>query len=255
MEEDAPGAKRKKAVTGHEVLAMLKDHENDVAKVANEMLEELCPFDLNDQDALLIEDRIERVAKVSNLLQKRVRRLAKKVKESKFRHNPEGLDETVVSCSQYSLLQSQEVEDEDEIELASEMGDLATNRRPEKYKKKPLDQGMDPKTRQRRVADKRETLSQWAEEEGVTPVKLLGYLLYLETFMKEKKLSKVGWKLFMGDSLEDKPEMSLEEVIWIREKSGMSEAVMQELRLRLLDRYCSICRNIHLWDLNLTNSL
>ena len=125
------------------------------------------------------------------------------------------------------------------------MCDLATNKRPEKYKKKPLDQGMDPKTRQRRVADKRETLSQWAEEEGVTPVKLLGYLLYLETFMKEKKLSKVGWKLFMGDSLEDKPEMSLEEVIWIREKSGMSEAVMQELRLRLLDRYCLICRNIH----------
>ena len=50
MEEDAPGAKQKKAVTGHEVLAMLKDHKNDVAKVANEMLEELCPFDLNDQD-------------------------------------------------------------------------------------------------------------------------------------------------------------------------------------------------------------
>ena len=25
MEEDAPGAKRKKALTGHEVLAMLKD--------------------------------------------------------------------------------------------------------------------------------------------------------------------------------------------------------------------------------------
>ena len=86
MEEDAPGAKRKKAVTGHEVLAMLKDHENDVAKVANEMLEELCPFDLNDQDALLIEDRIERVAKVSKLLQMRVRRLAKNVKESKSRH-------------------------------------------------------------------------------------------------------------------------------------------------------------------------
>ena len=132
MEEDAPGGKRKKAVTGHEVLAMLKAHENDVAKVANEMLEELCPFDLNDQDALLIEDRIERVARVSNLLQKRVRRLTKKVKESKFRHNPEGLDEKVVSCSQYSLLQSQEGEGEGEIELASETGgDLVTKRRPE----------------------------------------------------------------------------------------------------------------------------
>ena len=88
---------------------------------------------------------------------------------------------------------------------------------------------MNPKTRQRRVADKRKTFSQWAEEEGVTVVKLLGYLHYLENHMKEKKLSKGGWKLFMGDSLDDKPEMSVEEVIWIREKSGMSEKVMQEL--------------------------
>ena len=31
--------------------------------------------------------------------------------------------------------------------------------------------------------------------------------------------------------------MSLEEAIWLREKSGMREAVMQELRLKLLDRY------------------
>ena len=246
MEEDSPEAKRKKVVTGHEVLAMLKEHENDVGKVANEMMETLCPFDLNDEDALQIEDRLERVEKVSKLVQKRVRRLATKVKERKFKHNPEGLEEKVLSCSQYSLLQSQEGEGEGEIELASETGgDLVTKRRPEKYNKKPIDQDMDPKTRQRRVADKRKTFSQWAEEEGVTVVKLLGYLLYLENHMKEKKLSKVGWKLFMGDSLEDKPEMSVEEVIWIREKSGMSEKVMQELRLRLLDRYYLICWKIY----------
>ena len=30
MEEDALGSKRRKVVTGHEVLAMLKEHENDV---------------------------------------------------------------------------------------------------------------------------------------------------------------------------------------------------------------------------------
>ena len=30
MEEDSPEAKRLKVVTGHEVLAMLRKHENDV---------------------------------------------------------------------------------------------------------------------------------------------------------------------------------------------------------------------------------
>ena len=35
MEENSPEAKCKKVVTGHEVLAMLREHENYVAKVAN----------------------------------------------------------------------------------------------------------------------------------------------------------------------------------------------------------------------------
>lgn len=61
----------------------------------------------------------------------------------------------------------------------------------------------------------------------------------LENWPQNRDEAGIGWKLFQGAELKGKPEMTLEEVIWIREKSGMSEAVMQELRLRLLDRYYS----------------
>ena len=105
-----------------------------------------------------------------------------------------------------------------------------------KYQKKPLDMDLSGKTRRRRVAEKREVLKQWAEEERVTVSQLLGYLLYVENWMNEKNLAGLAWQVFNREVPDGKPQMSLEEAIWLREKSGMSEAVLQEVRLRLLDR-------------------
>ena len=237
----SPKAKRKKELTGNEILAKLKKNENDVSKAVREMIEELCPFDINDEEALGIEDRLGRCEKVANLLKKRVRKLQQQMKERKFKHKPELLDEKLVSSSQYSLLDSQEG-GESEVENGDDNEDkekeASKGSRPEKYRKKPLDQDMSMFTRRRRVADKRETFLLWAEEEGVSVTKLLGYLLHLENWPENRDEAGLGWKLFQGAELSGKPEMTLEEVIWIREKSGMSEAVMQELRLKLLDRYC-----------------
>ena len=239
-ENGSPKAKRKKELTGNEILAKLKKNENDVSKAVREMIEELCPFDINDEEALNIEDRLERCEKVANLLGKRVRKLQQQMKERKFKHKPELLDEKLVSSSQYSLLDSQEgvgSEVENGGDNEDKEKEASMDNRPEKYRKKPLDQDMSLFTRRRRVADKRETFRLWAEEEGVSVTKLLGYLLHLENWPGNRDEAGLGWKLFQGGELSGKPEMTLEEVIWIREKSGMSEAVMQELRLKLLDRY------------------
>ena len=50
------------------------------------------------------------------------------------------------------------------------------------YIRKPLNSKMSQKTRHRRVSAKRETLSMWAIEEGISTTQLLGYLLYLENY-------------------------------------------------------------------------
>ena len=56
-------AKRKKELTGNEILEKLEENESDVSKAVRDMLEELCPFDINDDEVLKIEDRLERVDK------------------------------------------------------------------------------------------------------------------------------------------------------------------------------------------------
>ena len=71
----------------------------------------------------------------------------------------------------------------------------------------------------------------------MTVSKLLGYLLYVENWMVDKDNAAMGWKLFHGEVAEGKPKLSVEEAIWLREKLGMSEHVLQEVRLRLLDRW------------------
>ena len=152
------------------------------------------------------------------------------------------MEEKFVSSSQYSILDSQEVED-DQSQQAVDSGDEewvvedeVNGERPKKYRKRPLDGDMSKFSRRRRVSGKMELLKEWAEEEGVTLTKLLGYFLHLENYIEGRNLAKVGWKIFQGEEVEAKPEMSVEEAIWLREKSGMSESVLQELRLRLLGR-------------------
>ena len=83
---------------------------------------------------------------------------------------------------------------------------------------------------------KREVFQTWAMEEGVSESALLGYLLYLENWNVDKDLSATAWKIFMGEKMNSSPVVSLEESIWLIEKSGMSQAVYLELRLRFKDR-------------------
>ena len=224
--------KGKKCFTRSEILTKLKSNESDVQRVVSEMIEELCPFDVNDEDALAIEDRLERLEKVSRNLQTKVYKLKSKLKDRKFRHKPEFLEETEVSSSQYSLFESQEYQD-----FSEEKDYVPPKSYAGKYNKKPLNQDLTKFSRRRRVMTKRDTLKEWALEEGVSVTELLGYFLHLENYTDSRKVASVGWKLFIGeDNISEKPKLSLEEAIWLREKAGMSEAVYQEVRLRLLDR-------------------
>ena len=66
--------------------------------------------DLNPHD-MCEEDTNERLGKVSSALKRRLRRLQEEVKARKYRRQPEQLDENLISCSQFSVLQSQEAEE------------------------------------------------------------------------------------------------------------------------------------------------
>ena len=95
---------------------------------------------------------------------------------------------------------------------------------------------MDPRSRRRRVEGKREVFRTWAEEEGITESALAAFLLYLENWNVDKGVSSTAWRIFMGEKVNSSPVVTLEESIWLIEKSGMSQAVYLEMRLRFKDR-------------------
>ena len=195
---ESPETKRKKYFSKGEILEKLKDNNYKIKELCEEICEELCPFDVSDEEALQIEDRLARMKKVSETLSAQVSRLYKAYKDRKFRHHPDKLNEKEISCSQFSLFQSDDSEKLTDFDLSpspadSDMcendmtshGDTNAMTHPQSYKKKPLKHKMNRKTRSRRVVSKRETLTEWALEEGVSNTELLGYLLYLENYGRD----------------------------------------------------------------------
>ena len=79
----------------------------------------------------------------------------------------------------------------------------------------------------------------WAIEEGISTTQLLGYLLYLENYHEGagRKISAVGWKMFLGGEISEKKSVSLEEALWMIEIDSLSQAVYSEIRLRFLNRF------------------
>ena len=60
-----PEAKRKKSYTKSELLQKLEKNEFDVKKAVDDVMEEVIPFNINDENITLFEDRIERLERVS----------------------------------------------------------------------------------------------------------------------------------------------------------------------------------------------
>ena len=232
---EEPEAKRKKVISKQEALDILEKCENSFSKAVNEMISDLCPFDISDEEETAVENRLERLEKVANSLKSKIFRLKQDVKKRKYKRNSEALDEDFISCSQYSILQSQEEEDLSQSFSQHSLEDEISSR-PTSYKKQPLNKPMNPRSRRRRVEEKRALIQQWAEDENVSITEFLGYILYVESWNHDKKTSSLGWKLFMGESVVDKPLVSLDEAIWLMERSGMSQAVYLELRLRMKDK-------------------
>ena len=239
---------RRKFFTKAEIIKKLTEKNYVIKEVCEEVTEELCPFDISDEEGEDIEDKLEKLKRVTKCLTAKVSRLASDFKNRKYRYTPETLEEKEISCSQYSILQSQPGDSESLVgSQDQDMSDCDNDEmdqtdivipRPASYQRKPLDSAMNKKSRSRRVADKRDTFHDWAIHEGVSVTKLLGYFLYLENYHDgDRNLASAGWKIFCGDKLKGIHEATVEEATWIIERAGMSQAVYLEKRLRFLDRF------------------
>ena len=88
------------------------------------------------------------------------------------------------------------------------------------------------------MQSKRDQFCQWAMEEGVSVSQLLGYMLYLDNYHSgDRNVASVGWRLFCCDTVNDKPEATLEEAVWLVERASLSQSVYLDIRLKFLDRF------------------
>ena len=224
---ESPVFKRKKFFTKAEIINKLSDQNQRVNDVVNDICETLAPFDVNDSEATVLEDQLERLDKASKALAAKVYRLQKEVKNRKYRHNTEMLEEVLISTSQHSVLQSQACDDlQDTPVLDSEPSQslLSGASQREKYKKRPLNQLTSGFGRRRRVENKRDVVNEWSNEEGVSVTQLLGYFLYLENYHQgNRDIASIGWQLFSGDFVRVMPEASTEEDIWLVERGSLSQ--------------------------------
>ena len=77
---------------------MLKENGDIVSKVVQDCIAELTPFDMNDEEEVKMEDRLDRLEIVSKNLSATVYRLKKDNKERKFRKKTNLLEEIAISC-------------------------------------------------------------------------------------------------------------------------------------------------------------
>ena len=93
----------------------------------------MSPFDVNDQNVEAYDERIEKLDKVATCLAAKIYKLKADVKKRKFKGKPELLDESVISCSQYSVLQSQDTEELSQSLSQESLQDI-TPTRPDTYR-------------------------------------------------------------------------------------------------------------------------
>ena len=141
MEESSEGSnepRRKKMFRKGDILDLLSQHDNKVKEVANESAIELCDFDISDEDAMLVEDRMTRLSETIDKLSKKIYRIQNEFKNKKRMTSEMSkmqMGEIGISSSQYSIFDSKTLSDLD-------IDSREPKDRPDQHKKKPLNEDM-----------------------------------------------------------------------------------------------------------------
>ena len=95
--QEEPEAKRRNTFTQRETLDKLSACEDHVTKVVEVMVPDLSPFDVTDENVTGLEERIDRLGKVTANRTAKVYRLRQEVKAKQYRWKPEQLEENIIT--------------------------------------------------------------------------------------------------------------------------------------------------------------
>ncbi len=172
---------------------------------------EICTQLAAKQDEHRDDETKEHLEKTANFIRMKLTHLLKDDKAQKFQHNPDTLNRTFVSASQFSACQSQTESQGDEVQKPPSsldffgpdlLQEMPTSQDPpvkcpSTYKMKSITKpGLSSKTHQRRIKEYREIFKGWANELGCSTRQLAGLFLYLDSWPEDRETAKIGQAIF-----------------------------------------------------------
>ena len=224
---DIPSQKTPKRYSVSDIIKLLEQNENDIDKTVNDLLQDITEDSLDH----LSSQNNEHKQKKSKNLKRKIERLRKSYQKLNEKRRESVKEETFLSESQDSFVQSvreekKEAEESTNHPFEDEEEKIIVFR-------KPLDQLKDTNTMKDRVKDILAAVQTESHKQKVTDTQLLSYLLYLINYIPKRKFALEMLKVFKNGSIEEIDKVPTMKAVAIVSRGRMGRSTFTYVRRML----------------------
>ena len=224
---DIPSQKTPKRYSVSDIIKLLEQNENDIDKTVNDLLQDITEDSLDH----LSSQNNEHKQKKSKNLKRKIERLRKSYQKLNEKRRESVKEETFLSESQDSFVQSVREEKKEGEELTKyAFEDEEENKI---IFRKPLDQLKDTNTMKDRVKDILAAVQRESRKQKVTDTQLLSYLLYLINYIPKRKFALEMLKVFKNGSIEEIDKVPTMKAVAIVSRGRMGRSTFTYVRRML----------------------
>ena len=224
---DIPSQKTQKRYSVSDIIKLLAQNEDDIDKTVNDLLQDITEDSLDH----LSSQNTEHKQKKSKNLKRKIERLRKSYQKLNKKKRESVKEETFLSESQDSFVQSvreekKEAEEATKYPFEDEEEKIIVFR-------KPLDQLKDANTMKDRVKDILAAVQTESRKQKVTDTQLLSYLLYLINYIPKRKSALEMLKIFKDGSIEEIDRVPIMKTVAIVSRGRMGRSTFTYVRRML----------------------
>ena len=224
---DIQSQKTKKRYSVNDIINLLAQNEDDIDKTVNDLLQNMTEDSLDH----LSSQNNEHKQKKSKNLKRKIERLRKSYQKLNKKRRESVKEETFLSESQDSFVQSVREEKDDAEESTKYVFD--NEKENQTLFRKPLDQLKDTNTMKDRVKDILAAIQTESIKQKVTDTQLLSYLLYLINYISKRKFALEMLKIFKSGSIEEIDKVPTMKAVAIVSRGRMGRSTFTYMRRML----------------------
>ena len=224
---ESPSQKTPKRYSVSDIFKLLSQNEDDVDRTVNNLLQDITEDSLEH----LSSQNDEHKKKKSRNLKRKIERLRKSYKKLNTKRRDSVKEETFLSESQDSFVQSlrdEKIEAEESTKYPFEYEEENKN-----IFRKPLDQLKDSDTMKARVKNILSLVQTESNKQQVTDTQLLSYLLYLINYIPKRKFALEMLKIFKNGSIEEVDKVPTMKAVAIVSRGRMGRSTFTYVRRML----------------------